>query len=174
MIYKFDLTETEIIGILSQFQKDYSEDKTLTDRPQMTSRIKKYLVDLGYKNGFGVCCSEFGDRKAWLYDLVWYKNNSEKYKEHKFQILESIPLVVESEIDARINEIKLDFEKLLLANSEHRLMICFLGKNDSDFLKQYFIDSINSYNLCKKGDRFLIAIFDENEGEFEFMLSIKE
>ena len=58
---------------------------------------------------------------GWLYDLVWLK-----YDENKSLI--DAPLVMESEWDGK-NDVKDDFQKLLLARSKYRVMIFQCDKN---------------------------------------------
>ena len=98
---------------------------------------------------------------------MWFKNN-EKGR------LTSIPLVLESEWKRDLGNINYDFEKLLLANSEHKIMICQAKYNISE-LRQYFYEAVEDYGALKKGERFFIAILDDfDTGEFIFDLIIKQ
>ena len=57
-----------------------------------TNHIKRCLAELGSSNGFEICAATENKeyQNEWLYDLVWYKENSEG-------LLIDVPLVVESE-----------------------------------------------------------------------------
>jgi len=59
----------------------------------------------------------------WLFDLVAYTNNDEGS-------LRTVELALESELSARKeHDLKVDFEKLLAANCERKVMICFAEGN---------------------------------------------
>ena len=85
-----------------------------------------------------------------------------------------VPLIVESEWGRTIKSIKFDFEKLLLANSENRLMICQIKPDQRKEILDYIRIAVSKYNYLKKGDRFLVALLDDyDSGEFEYNLILK-
>jgi hypothetical protein len=63
-----------------------------TKNSTWTRCIKEIIGGIGKNKGFNVCASGFEGKfePEWLYDLIWYKNNSEVR-------LETVPLVLESE-----------------------------------------------------------------------------
>ena len=166
---KYTTVEIELIKILNSVRDEWYIYKTLKGDKNWTIRIKHLFANYGSLLGYEVCGSGLCDHHGeWLYDLVWYKNTNEG-------LLESVPLVVESEWKRNLKDIQYDFEKLLLSNSSLRLMICQTNTNNIYELKQYFSKAVESYKLLKKGDRFLIAILDDLiTAEFHFELIIKE
>lgn len=137
-----------------------------------TDSIKDFIGRLGEDKGFKICAST--DDKLydseWLYDLVWYKENEEGF------IIE-VPLVVESEWKKDlIKDIKFDFEKLLLAKSQLKLMICNCEEDDQESYISYFQKAINICPMVIEGEEFLIAILNLVSGdadEFSFHLLTK-
>ena len=74
---------------------------------------------------------------------------------------------MESELSARNhNSLKYDFEKLLLANADMRVMICF-GEGNFTFPKNInqlidlFEKSYNSYLNLKPNSRTLLLVWDD-------------
>jgi hypothetical protein len=166
---KLQQTEVEIKNILDGISLDWrnGSDELQGDK-KWTIRVKKLIGDLGDKLGYKVCTSGFDCYHGeWLYDLVWFLNNENGR-------LNSIPLVLECEWKRGLGDIQYDFEKLLLANSQFKVMICQANNNIS-VLKDYFHNAVKDYNALKKGERFFIAILDDvYSGEFIYDLIIKE
>jgi hypothetical protein len=132
-----------------------------------TETIKKLLGNLGERLGCKVCASTW-DKKynaEWLYDLVWYRENNDGN-------LVEVPLVVECEwgTDTK-KDIKFDFEKLLLAKADIKLMICSNNDIKSKEYLAYFREALDVCPLINNNELFLIAILKLNgidaEG-FEF------
>lgn len=165
-IIQLTKVEEEVKNILEQVRLEWVNKELIGDK-NWTNRIKKLLHLKGEELGYEVCASGIDcNHGEWLYDIVWYENNEDG-------LLKSVPLVVESEWKRRYGDIKYDFEKLLLSNSDQRVMIC-QGQNVEE-LKSYFFNAIKSYNTLRKGDRFLIAILEDfYSGEFFYEVIIKE
>ncbi|HWZ21618.1 MAG TPA: hypothetical protein VNW06_03130 [Cytophagaceae bacterium] len=161
-------------------------------RPQRTRLIKETLTNLGdstlkdkksfkvYSHGLSneLRQSHGGKYKnvEWLYDLHWYTEADDPY------LPTTLPLVMECEWhqkrkgDSKVpySGIKYDFQKLLVANSELRLMI-FLIKKEDDLLEldQYFDRAIENYKHLEKKSRFLFIAFDEKIKGFHYTEKIK-
>ncbi len=139
------------------------------------------LGDSGLNQQFKVLSNKFtlglkpknGDflRKEWLYDLHWFTDPG-GYK------LTRLPLVVECEWQwirkddtnvpkDRYGEVKWDFQKLLVANAELRLMIFRQrpSKNNREVnedLDVYFDNVIDGYTHLMAGSKFLFIAFDKD------------
>jgi len=159
--------ENEIKKVLNQVNDEGDRGK-LRSTSDWTNRIKELLGNLGEILNFEVCTSGIADKfePEWLYDLVWYLEKQNR--------LIKVPLVMESEW-GMASDIKYDFEKLLVSNAELRLMICQVRPEQKDELKEYFIDAVKKYEYLNKGDKFLVAIFEDYGSErFEFLSIVKE
>lgn len=169
--YDFDQLEISIIETLNN-KVDYFHDNKVTGDFEWTQGLKKVLGGLGEEKGYVVCASGFKSwlEAEWLYDMTWYK---EEGKGEEARLIE-VPLVVESEWNLDFKHIKYDFEKLLVANAIHRLMICQAKKDRFDFLWKYFEDAVAKYPHLKKDDRFLIAILDHEEEVFSCKVMLKQ
>lgn len=138
-----------------------------------TEEIKNSLAQLGEYKGYDICTATKGKeyQSEWLYDLVWYKEDTQGF-------LIDVPLVVESEWGKHlVKDIKFDFEKLLLSRSYLKLMICNCQEKNRDNYLQYFQKAINVCPLVTKGDLYLIAILklEGNDAvEFEFFEMTKQ
>ncbi|HNL84608.1 MAG TPA: hypothetical protein PKO18_05155 [Chitinophagales bacterium] len=151
--------EQKIQKSLERVRDEYTQlDVNLKNQKWITNKIKEYLGELG--SSFGYEISSSFHNQEWLYDVVWYKNNENN-------ILEKTILVVESELSNRsINSLKYDFEKLLLSNSDLRVMICF-GQGNFNFpqnvngIIESFNNYVTTYQNLNSGDRILILVWDD-------------
>lgn len=83
--------------------------------PTKNGDIKAALVTEGQRLGFQVLPA--GNRGEWLYDLVWRRLDANRN-------LTGMPLAVEIEMsDNRLWGIRYDFNKLLQAQADHKLMV---------------------------------------------------
>jgi hypothetical protein len=160
------LLETEIREtILAAVEKLYAARQT--SNTAWTRRMKEDLGHLGYSREFTTCAAGFKGtfERGWLYDLVWYEEDTKGF-------LLSVPLVVESEWLEKFSEIKFDFEKLLSARATHRLMICQCRTRYKEERLQYFRDAVKVYRHRQPGDRYLIALWDIGQQAFHFELIV--
>ena len=151
-------------------------------RPQRTRFVKDTLALLGhnkfkykvYAHGLSPNLTQLNGgifkNSEWLYDLHWYVEGKNKYTTTR------MPLVMEcewqqkrkgdSEVD--FSGIKYDFQKLLVANPEFRLMIFkVIRPTDFNHLTEYFEDNINNYEHLPSGSKFLfIAFYDKGKTFF--------
>ena len=128
-----------------------------------TKEIKRVFIELGHKEGFKVCAHgvDTADAKEWLYDLVWYRDDENGR-------LESVPLVLESEWEAKYEGIKYDFEKLLLARTVYKVMI-FQGEIESHF--EELKESILAFKDPGASGTFILAGFDGERFEFDIRVA---
>lgn len=156
----FNVTEAaqKIEGILNQLAKtDYIDN---IGNGRWTSYILEKLRIVGHEYGLEVCPDFDNRNSAWLYDMTWYKNDSEGF-------LIDIPFVMESEW--KYNDIQYDFEKLLQSDAKLKLMVCCFNndKGQHESLKGYFLEAIKRYSHHKKDSKYMIAILKDWE-PFEF------
>lgn len=91
--------------------------------PEKNHDIKSALAAEGLRLGFQVLPS--GSRGEWLYDLVWRRLDANRN-------LIGVPLAVEIEVsDSSLGGIRYDFNKLLQAQADHKLMV-FQVKTESE------------------------------------------
>jgi hypothetical protein len=114
---------------------------------------------------------EFKNRE-WMYDIHWYTEGKQPYTTIR------LPLVMECEWEQKrradqtnaFSAIKWDFQKLLVANAELRMMVIKIT-NFRSFkpLTEYFINNIENYRLLEKGSKFLfIGFYERGKGLFYF------
>jgi hypothetical protein len=182
------ISELIINTLGSKLGEFYSDSKH--PRKVRTRLIKIELAKLGhlnldvkppykvYCNGLvneqGILIGEFSN-KEWLFDLQWYTENGP-------YLPASLPLVVECEwktkkkADSKTpsSGIKYDFQKLLVANADLRLMI-FIIKNDIQLseLDQYFELAIKGYRNLPPHAKFLFVAFDKKEEKLHYCEKIK-
>lgn len=143
----------------------------LDGTPNWTLGVASCLADLGRKQGCKVCVSGLvGDDREWLYDMVWYKEFGEKKDDIR---LKSVPFVMECEWSRSTYDIAEDFEKLLLANADLRLMVCWMHRDNRAAMQEYFYSSVKGFDQGRTGDRFLVAILDYETDAFEFETYVK-
>ncbi|WP_316752572.1 hypothetical protein [Pedobacter gandavensis] len=153
MTENFDEIEKRIIKVLDDFLLEVEENKYVGNKI-WTNRLKESIGDLGKELEHEVAIGGFPNKfeREWLYDIVWYQEDSENR-------LIRTPLIVESEWSRNYSGIKYDFEKLLIGNAEKRLMICQSEPSQVENLFVKFKEAINAFEE-NYNDRFLIAILD--------------
>jgi hypothetical protein len=122
-----------------------------------TKQLKHDLGTLGKKNGWGVCTAGFKDQfeNAWLYDLIWYKEDG--------GCLSEVYLVLESEWAWGRALIKYDFEKLLLAKSTLKVMIFQSDSKGVDDLFDFLEKGIRAFTKLQCGDETYVLICYNND-----------
>jgi hypothetical protein len=187
-----DLVSKYIVKAIGQSLPTFFSYDT-KKRPQRTTLIKDTLTLLGdrelegkqrykvYSHGLSLDLrqSHGGQYKnnEWLYDLHWYTEAEEPY------LPTSLPLVVECEWNPRkkgvrkipYSGIKYDFQKLLVANAELRLMI-FIIERDKDLIEldKYFDRAIDNYTHLEADSKFLFIAFDERINGFHYAEKLKQ
>ena len=132
--------------------------------PRWTREVKRVVGDIGMKHGFYVCAS--GSSKLfdneWVFDLVWYKNDKDNH-------LISVPLALESEWLLGFDELKWDFEKLLVARALLRVFVHQARtKTAIDAAQRRLITLVSKFNGSARGDRYLLAGYNWKANEFSF------
>ncbi|WKV11261.1 hypothetical protein [Marivirga harenae] len=158
---KQNLDELEILianTVVAITQEYFKMQKTQQSITNVTKEIKSRLGEAIGNMGFTVSSSLH--RAEWLLDLIAYNLNDNGY-------LESVKVALESELSGRKKiDLKVDFEKLLVINAPHKVMICFaLGKNDFpnnvNTIISYFEEFVLVYKTHSPGSRYLILIWDD-------------
>lgn len=129
---------------------------------ELTQKIKKTIGDLGIKKNFEVNASgNNGFQREWLFDLTWSRSNDKCF--------DSLELALESEQSANLEEVKYDFQKLLVTNAKMKIMFCLVpNKYDVsvDSIINMCEDSINNYTLLNKGSKIHLFIWEHyNSGQ---------
>ena len=83
--------------------------------PEWTEAIKDTARKIGIREHYEVAPDPQKYNQQWLYDLVWYKESEIGTT--------SVPLVLESEWSMDFYQVRIDFEKLLVAKSQLKIMI---------------------------------------------------
>ncbi|HTE23665.1 hypothetical protein [Flavitalea sp.] len=159
----FDEIELKLIRTLNDFLREAKSHGVASIEPwnnkMWTRGLQEKICRLGLDEDYGVA-PNIGI-KAWLYDIVWYVEDSKNR-------LIKIPLIVECEWNLRYDEIQYDFEKLLVGNAERRLMICQCPRKGIEQLISNLVTAIDLFQE-NHGDKFLIAVLDsDTEDEFIF------
>jgi hypothetical protein len=169
-----ELLETEI-SILTALNGKNTWDKIgdgADTNTNWTKAINEILYDLAKTEGrdYQVACKgPKRDNQEWLYDLVWYSEN--KHGIHEVQlIVESewqMPERFHNEDYDYFQNIKYDFEKLLLGRSQTRLMIFEgLNQNEIDQHIKQLIEIIIYSNLTHVNDRYIFSVWNTETQEF--------
>lgn len=151
--------EAKVVELLDAQKQEFVK----VSNTHITKTIKELLQKEAEIREFEVLPN--GNDGQWLYDLIWYKNNNEGF-------LESIELILESELSYGLNHIKYDFEKLLQAKSKNKIMICISGNLKIDTIKDYCQKSVDAYQW---ENRILLLILDDHDtgNFFHFIIEKK-
>jgi hypothetical protein len=128
--------------------------------PNKNHAIKSVLAAGGQRLGFQVLPA--GSRGEWLYDLVWRRLDANRN-------LICMPLAVEIEMsDSSLGGIRYDFNKLLQAQANHKLMV-FQVKTEAEVKSTFerLEESIQAFphsSLC----RYLLCGWSTQQNAFSF------
>ena len=166
----------KIVLLFDEISNTYVYAKRNARKPN-SNAIKYNMVKLGHELGYRVYANGLTEEqkkeqfdkykfvnREFLFDIHWYKDKKKEY-----YMPEIISLVAESELgDRRKGDqsklknpaVMFDFQKLLVANAELRLLI-FKAKSriELEALEKYFEKSIAAYKLLQKGSIFLFTCF---------------
>jgi hypothetical protein len=150
----------EITAIISDLPKQLGRHRP---NSEWTHLLKSGVGGLGKKNGWTVRSAhrtgEF--RQEWLYDLSWTRNNDGG------QLIE-VGLVLESEWGHGLEEIRPDFEKLLLAKSPLKVMV-FEGRTAEVTVHIDALRSgIRAFHTEIKPELYILAALNYDTYEFVF------
>ena len=122
---------------------------------------------IGNRCNYAVYVSSIPEAKGgeWLFDITWIEQNRKGY-------LLSIPLVLESEWGQPADASD-DFQKLLIARADRRVMIHAAKRGTSpEQAIDDLIEEIRQSKLPQFGERYLFACWKEPEKEFVFKLHV--
>lgn len=132
-----------------------------------TERIKKELAILAESYGYSQSSNYPPENKPeWLFDISWYKLDSTSRNLLEF------PLALESEWSWHFKDIQYDFQKLLVAKADTRVMI-FQGddKTVPEILEK-LKDDIKAFRHTSPGDRYMFAPYVNGCDKFQYDLFI--
>ena len=164
MATHFDSIEQAICGALQSL----SGARGWTDA-KWTTKVKSSLAKLGKDRGYGVYASSISMklRKGgeFLYDVIWLKQDK--------GYLLRVPLVAESEWSVAKGAASDDFQKLLMARADHRLMVLSAKRgHPAAEIIDPLIKEIERCESRERGDRYLFASWLEPSKEFAFRLHV--
>ena len=126
----------------------------------------EHIGQQGIAMGWALACGRFPEADHtgdWLFDMTWYEADDEG------QLL-SLGLVMESEWGPYWNDVRFDFEKLLVADAPVKVMV-FEEVRDvegSAALFEKLKERVNAYKGIKVGHKYLFACFKGDTRGFEF------
>ena len=139
----------------------------LSGRKESTKNIKTALCKAGRSLGFRTAAQDVDktvkDEGEWLFDVVWMSLAWEPRRQ-----LKRIHLVVESEWGNQ-GDIRDDFEKLLVARSDVRLMI-FQASNKAEVKEVFNLlqGEAEGFEQRQAGDYYLLAGYDLRNAIFRW------
>jgi hypothetical protein len=127
-------------------------------RTPTTAAIKKAFVDLGKKLGFSTAASPHlalgADDKAWLWDLLWYKMDGEKYTTR-------LPLILEIELNPPTKDVvDEDFPKLVVGRVDVRVWLANAGNSDARARIERMQKQIHCFPGSLPGDTYVFILFE--------------
>lgn len=154
--------KTEITEAICSVAKQFSNGAR---DPEWTKAIKIAIGDLGASHGYEVLAGGVPERnfdKEWLYDLTWYKAWSAG-EEHG---LRCAPLILESEWISDFENIRVDFEKLLVGKAEYKVMVFQAKTQDIAEQMRRLKQAIDNYQGCKTAETYILACLDIHKLKF--------
>ena len=130
----------------------------------VTETIKTFFAIEGKEKGYesasnkNLLTEEYPyDETEWMFDFVWYKMSEEND-----QLMESIPLVLESELSNKeLGGLKVDFDKLLVASNSTKVFVTTQHNLQSKI--EYIQKAINAFESFSYKETLYLIIWDEND-----------
>lgn len=133
-------------------------------RGEWTEQTKNELAAMGHESGFKVYASicDKADGGEWMFDLCWI--------DYSDPILKAVPLAAEFEFNSKASAALEDFQKLLVARAEHRLMLFVPeGRNaDPTDATSSLVHDIPKFALGTPGDRYQVGCWDERKQQYRW------
>jgi hypothetical protein len=125
-----------------------------------TKSLLLAIGQLGKQHHCYVCgCREVEPEQGrWLFDLAWLGEHD-------------MPLALESEWGDQ-EAVDRDFQKLVLARADHRVMIFEAPGADIDRHFERFAEQIRTCRYTQSGDRYLFLAYDWDAGRFNFQVFV--
>jgi hypothetical protein len=162
-----DRIEQAVIDTLDQLIIDWRNDGRPNDQKKWTLDVKTKLCELGREHhcqtGAAHVAEKSRDFGEWLYDVTWLR-----YAPNGGGMI-GCPLILETENDHRDQEISNDWEKLIVANAGHRVMM-FGKRTDAEIEEKFeeMISEADRYEERHPGDRYLLAGFSDESEVFHY------
>jgi hypothetical protein len=148
--------EGEIVSALQAITKPFPKGPT-----EWTKAVLLAIGTIGDKLDYAVCGLGEHFEPEWLYDLCWCSNSPDNQK------LLNVTLVLESEWRMKHEEIKRDFEKLLIAKAKFKVFVFQAkGQNVAKRFKE-LEQGIHTYQDGSLGEVYLLACYDDYFGAGE-------
>lgn len=169
-----------ILDVIAQQAKGQPKDWSPDEDGEWTRIIKQRIDDLGRKKDFATYANgvirEGIDEKyekwhggEWLYDLCWLDYGG-KNAPNGGKWLYAVPLALESEWERSCSDIYDDFQKLLQASAQLRVMI--LQADDEShatkLMEELLRPAIKRFAAGEANDHYLIGIFLRDVQDFAF------
>jgi hypothetical protein len=132
-----------------------------------SNKIKNALATLGQARGLHTYASsaELANHGEWLYDLTWTDEPS--------GFIRSVPLALEMEWTP--NGIVYDFQKLVVARANHRVMLFnYSSGHDPMLFLDKILSNIPKFDGTRAGDRYLFGGWINAQDCFEWDLAVIE
>jgi len=125
------------------------------------------LAKLGNECDCATCPEVSTMKGEWLYDMIWYKEIEDGTDDRDIwpKRMSDVVLVAESEWSNWIGDIRYDFQKLVQAKAQIKLLICE-GVNDDEYAS--LVKDIESFEHRDPQERYLFAIYDGRDGVKKF------
>lgn len=159
LMQALDKVQSEAIRVKRAKDPDHWKRK-IWRSPDKNRDIKAALLEEGERLGFQVLPSK--SRGEWLYDLIWRRLDGNRN-------VIGITLAVEIEVsDSRAGGIRYDFNKLLQAQADHKLMV-FQVKTSED-IKQVCDRLVRSIRAFPHAHpcRYLLCGWSTQENAFHY------
>ena len=158
-----DSNELEIEGCLRDAGAAAVEERW--DTPRWTKELKTRIAKLPFARGLTAYSHEHPDGE-WLYDLTLLKQTKGS--------LDRCVLAAESEWGRR-SDVSNDFQKLILARADYRLMIYeVFHEDDADRIARDLIAEVANFESRAEGDRYMFAAWVQDRFRFYTLDSFKK
>lgn len=135
-----------------------------------TQKILSELADMPARvMGDGVVAYPNKDAGEWLFDMVWCRNENTGCE---YYTLREIDLVLESEWSHNVEDVRYDFEKLLIAKSPLKVLIADdyrrAGTESDGCVTEMIEEELRSFSPALPSETYLVALYQGDGGVFKY------
>ena len=162
-----DQLESAFVDTLNQILYSTSTEEFYSNKlflPKLKKALHSYAESIGCQLSGGGFGEEYETER--LYGLLLYSRDI-------VSRLQSVELVLETELTTGVASIRYPFEKLLLANARHRILVCRGWKLDPKDVIAYCNAAFKAHKHLQLADRLLVIFADDSLEEVTYKLFVK-
>lgn len=166
----YDDVEAEIVDLLENVPALATSERWESDRRWTLELTQRLCALAGQRRLFtcasGIAAVPYATDGEWLWDVTWLRYDPWPMTATNAAVPKALVLAAECEWSPDAEQILNDFEKLLVARADHRLMVFQSIPGRRQGLFDSMKRRIASFITTTSGDRYLLAAWSAPDDRF--------